>query len=149
MANTLLVPYLSIYEATCHCGQHRKQIETFMRTYSIGQPCWSTYGSKIEHWDKKLLDLWVKYRERVGQPITVNSGGRCKAYNNYIYMVDGKKPTVSQHLYCKALDLLKVKDMTIDQMAKLAQDIGFNGVGKYTWGIHVDCRPNKATWDWR
>lgn len=120
-----------------------------MKTNSIGQPCWSTYGSKVEHWDKHLLDLWVKYREAVEQPIIVNSGARCEAYNNYIYMKDNEKPTRSQHLVCKALDLMKVKNMTIDQMANLAVEIGFKGVGRYNNFIHVDVRPSKAAWDYR
>lgn len=144
-----LAPNLKFKEVVCKCANHKEKIEKFMKTRDIGQPCWSTLGNKAEDWDPKLTEAWIKFRELIGRPITINSGARCEAYNNYIYLKDGQTPTKSQHLVCKALDMLKVKGFSIDQMAELAVDAGFTGVGKYAWGIHVDVRQNKARWDYR
>ena len=39
--------------------------------------------------------------------------------------------------------------LTVDQMAKLAEQAGFSGIGKYNWGVHVDVRKTPARWDYR
>jgi hypothetical protein len=32
-------------------------------------------------------------------------------------------------------------------MAEEAKKVGFNGIGTYQWGIHVDIRDNFVSWD--
>ena len=148
-----IAPHLTLGEARCRCHLKRKKIEAYIgkNGNEFGEFCYGKFGSEPNEWDQKLLELWVKYRERLGnKPLTVNSGARCKAYNKYIYIVEyKKKPTSSQHLNLKALDIAKVSWMSIDEMAKIAAEVGFMGIGKYPNFIHVDVRPSADRWDER
>ena len=93
--------------------------------------------------DPELIEKLEKLRKRIGQPLVINSGYRTKEHNKSEGGADG-----SLHLPGKAADIAKVKGLTIDEMAVLAQKMGFDGIGKYYWGIHVDVRENgPARWD--
>ena len=93
--------------------------------------------------DQKLIDKLEKLRKRVGQPLVINSGYRTPERNEAIGGADG-----SLHKAGKAADIAKVKGLTIDEMAVLAQEMGFDGIGKYNGRIHVDVRENgPARWD--
>lgn len=85
-------------------------------------------------------------RERLGVPLRVNSGLRCRQWNQ---IQDGAAN--SRHLYGDACDLGKPDGYTVDQMYDTAEDIIGNtgGVGAYNWGIHIDKRGSKARWDER
>jgi len=48
-----------------------------------------------------------------------------------------------------AADIKKFPDMSVDEMARIAEQTGFGGVGKYNLGIHVDIRKIPARWDYR
>ena len=93
--------------------------------------------------DEKLIDKLEKYRTKVGNiPIRINSGYRTPEHNK---AVGGASKSL--HMTGKACDIHKLKDYSIDEMAYLAEQIGFDGIGKYNWGIHVDVRGYKARWD--
>ena len=83
------------------------------------------------------------FRERVGEPVYINSGVRCKAHN--------ADPTVggasdSRHLYGDAADI-RCNDKTPRQLYDIADELFPNGgVGLYSWGIHVDDRGHRARW---
>ena len=92
--------------------------------------------------DEKLIERLEKLRKRIGQPLVINSGYRTKEHNKSVGGADD-----SLHLPGKAADMAKVKGLTIDEMAVLAQKMGFDGIGKYNWGIHADVRGTVARWD--
>lgn len=85
-------------------------------------------------------------RERLGVPLRVNSGLRCKQWNQ----IQGGA-TNSRHLYGDACDLGKPEGVTVDKMLDTAEDVvgSSGGVGAYDWGIHIDKRGSKARWDER
>lgn len=94
--------------------------------------------------DPELIEKLEKLRQRIGQPLVINSGYRTPEHNERV----GGSPK-SQHVEGRAADIREVKGLSIDEMAILAESIGFGGIGKYSWGIHVDVRGEKARWDYR
>lgn len=93
----------------------------------------------------KMLPVVCQYiRMRVGKGITINSAYRTPDKNK---SVGGA--TNSQHLYGTAADLKCPSGWTSTQMALIAREImpDWGGVGIYSWGIHVDCREQRADWN--
>lgn len=97
--------------------------------------------------DSKLARKLQVLRKRTGKSITINSGNRCSKHNA---AVGGS--TASYHLNTKgkAVDIV-VSGMTPKAVAKLAQELGFTGIGCYTgtqgYFVHVDVRPSKYYWN--
>jgi len=93
--------------------------------------------------DEKLLILLDKIREKVGKPIVVNCGFRCPRHNK-----DVGGATNSTHMYCKAADLSAV-GIGVNELAQIAEECGFDGIGRYPKGnfVHVDSRGYKARWN--
>ena len=95
--------------------------------------------------EPELIDKLEKLRKRIGQPLIIDSGYRTPEHNK----AEGGAED-SLHLYGKASDIRKIDGLRIDEMAVLAEKAGFDGIGKYSWGIHVDVRGNgPARWDYR
>lgn len=94
--------------------------------------------------DPVLVEKLEKLRKRIGQPLIINSGYRTTKHNKAV----GGSPK-SQHMKGAAADIRKVAGLTVDEMAVLAEQVGFDGIGIYSWGIHVDTRGEKARWDYR
>ena len=93
----------------------------------------------------ELVEKLEKFRALCGnKPLTINSACRCEKHNK---AVGGSAK--SQHLLGKAADVRKVLGLTIDQMAKKAEEAGFTGIGKYNSFVHVDVRPTPTKWDYR
>ena len=94
--------------------------------------------------DEKLVDKLQKLRSEVGKPLIINSAYRTPEHNKSVGGVDN-----SQHLKGTAVDVgLHNLPYNADDMEKLAEDIGFNGIGKYNTFIHLDVRSNEqARWD--
>lgn len=80
-------------------------------------------------------------RRRLGVPVSVTSGVRCKRHNAN---VDGVSN--SQHLTGLAADLHS--SVSPQRMREVAEAVLGNtgGLGLYSWGIHVDTRATKARW---
>lgn len=81
---------------------------------------------------QKLDDL----REILGRPIIVSSGYRCPVHNENVGGVSN-----SQHLLGKGADIWS-PGISPSYLARLAEKIGFDGIGIYSSWIHVDVRDN-------
>jgi len=91
--------------------------------------------------DAELIMLCETVREMNGnQPLSINSGNRCKKYNE---IVGGSQN--SQHILSRAADL-PVRNPTyiFDLLCMTFPDK--YGFGLYHWGVHVDSRSNAARW---
>lgn len=94
--------------------------------------------------DERMVRIADAIRKRIGKPITVNSGLRCKTHNANVGGVSN-----SQHLYGTAADLRCPSGCTPSQMASIAEEImgETGGIGIYSWGIHIDTRSTKSRWN--
>lgn len=98
-------------------------------------------GSNQVVLDSVLLEKLQKLRDQIGKPIIINSAYRNKEYN---LKVGGAKN--SQHLLGKAVDI-KVSGITPKEIAKIAEGIGFGGIGIYSNFVHLDTRQGRARWN--
>lgn len=94
--------------------------------------------------DMNMVKIADQIRSRIGKPITVNSGLRCKTHNANVGGVSN-----SQHLFGNAADLGCPSGFTPTQMASIAEEImgDTGGIGTYSWGIHIDTRSTKSRWN--
>jgi uncharacterized protein YcbK (DUF882 family) len=99
-------------------------------------------GSELVKVDEKLVEKLQKLRDMVGKPIVIHSGYRTPEYNK---KVGGANE--SQHVEGTAADI-SIKGMNVEDLAKLAEKIGFDGIGIYVKQsfVHVDVRGYKARW---
>lgn len=118
------IKYFKKQEFACKCGK-----------YCNGYP------SEI---DMNMVKIADQIRSRIGKPIPINSGLRCKTHNANVGGVSN-----SQHLYGNAADLGCPAGCTPTQMASIADEIMGNtgGIGTYSWGIHIDTRSAKSRWN--
>ena len=94
--------------------------------------------------DMNMVKIADEIRHRIGKPIQINSGIRCKTHNANVGGVSN-----SQHLYGNAADLGCPTGCTPEQMASIAEEImgDTGGIGIYPWGIHIDTRSTKSRWN--
>lgn len=121
--------YFDDYEFACRCDRHGVDAE--------GHPI-------LDHIiDKRLIDVLDKIRERLGVPITVNSGYRCPEHNEEV----GGVPN-SQHVEGTAADIT-YDGIDVDYLAQIAEECGADGIGKYYQQgfVHVDVRGYAARWN--
>jgi len=92
----------------------------------------------------KHMELLEELREALGFPIIINSGYRCPRHNEE---VNGTKN--SQHMTF-ATDVRpkwgKGFKAKLIAMEKIAKNLGFRGIGTYSYFIHLDLREEKAFW---
>lgn len=126
--------YFDDYEFSCSCHRHAQD----------GQG-----HNVLDHIiDKRLVDLLDAIRERIGQPITINSGYRCPEHNEEVGGVSN-----SQHVEGTAADIT-YDGVDVDYLAQVAEECGNElgiegGIGRYyrQGFIHVDVRGYAARWD--
>ena len=118
------IKYFKKSEFACKCGK-----------YCDGYP------AEI---DMNMVKIADEIRARIGKPISINSGLRCKTHNANVGGVSN-----SQHLLGKAADLGCPAGCTPAQMASIAEYIigDTGGIGIYSWGIHIDTRSEKSRWN--
>ena len=88
----------------------------------------------------ELLERLQRLRDLAEKPVIVNSGYRNPAYNEKV----GGSPT-SRHLMGEAADV-RVPGLHPDEVAQLAREAGFTGIGIYRSFTHVDVRKEPVTW---
>ena len=119
------IRYFTRGEFSCKCG---------------GRYC-NGYPAEI---DINMVKIADEIRSRIGKPIHINSGLRCKTHNANVGGVSN-----SQHLLGNAADLGCPIGCTPAQMASIAEEImgDTGGIGTYSWGIHIDTRAAKSRWN--
>jgi len=126
----------------------RKKSQSVTVNFTSGE--FDCKGSKckctVTRVDSRLVRKLQMLRRLTGRVIIVNSGNRCPSHNRY---VGGSSSSYHLNTKGKAADIV-ISGMTPAQMAKLAQEVGFTGVGQYngTQGrfVHVDVRPTPYCW---
>lgn len=117
------IRYFKKSEFKCKCGR-----------YCNGYPAEIDLG---------MVSIADAVRARLGRPVPVNSGLRCKQHNANVGGVAN-----SSHTGGTAADLGCPSGVTPQQMYDIAEDImgDTGGLGLYSWGIHIDSRSTKARW---
>ena len=87
-----------------------------------------------------LLTLLSKLRSKIIKPIYINSGYRCTKENTKVGGVNN-----SYHLYGMAVDI-SVRNISMYDLALIADLAGFTGIGLYKNFLHLDIRKNKYHW---
>jgi uncharacterized protein YcbK (DUF882 family) len=82
-------------------------------------------------------------RYAVGAPVNVTSGYRCDSCNRAVGGAEN-----SYHLFGMAADIW-VGGISPRQLAEVAENIGFDGIGVYQEQgfVHVDVRGYRTKWD--
>lgn len=82
-------------------------------------------------------------RHMAGGPVVVTSGYRCKEHNKAVGGVER-----SYHIFGMAADIWAYS-MSPQQLAEMAEKVGFDGIGIYTGMgfVHVDVRGYRARWE--
>lgn len=95
--------------------------------------------------DEGLVEKLQQLRDRLGKPLKINSAYRCPQRNQQVGGAEN-----SQHLKGKAVDVnIMNLDCDIDEIKRMAIEIGFTGIGLYNSFIHLDVRLIPARWDER
>ena len=90
-----------------------------------------------------LLEKLEALRAMIGGPIEISCAYRCPAHNARV----GGVPN-SQHVDGTAADVQTPNYNhcnTPEQLKWYCEQIGFDGIGLYDWGCHVDVRDNGAS----
>lgn len=82
-----------------------------------------------------LLTKLDEFRVLVNCPVYLSNAFRCRVHNRFVGSGDG-----SQHPLGLAADIRQVHSYSIEDMVTIAKEVGFDGIGYYDWGIHVDVR---------
>lgn len=90
--------------------------------------------------DSNLLLRLEGLREKIREPIIVNSGYRCSKHN---WQVGGEEK--SYHLQGLAVDI-RVYGYSPEKLAQIGESLGFTGIGIYKNFVHLDLRKGKARW---
>ena len=88
----------------------------------------------------ELLEKLQRLRDLAKKPVIITSGYRNPVYNEWV----GGSPT-SRHLTGEAADI-RVPGLHLDEVAQLAREAGFTGIGIYRSFTHVDVRREPVTW---
>ena len=105
-----------------------------------------------EHYSRAriLATAFESIRDHFAVPIPILSAYRTKEHNA---AVGGA--AYSQHLQGLALDLGRPRGVTLAELHEAALEEArkpgspIRGVGKYLWGVHVDCRDSLRLVVWR
>lgn len=98
---------------------------------------------KVPGIDVRLQNILDAMRERAGAPLVLSSAYRCPEHNAAV----GGVPN-SFHVQGCAADVLVPDGMTVEELAKIAEECCADGVGRYFGQgfVHVDTRGYFARW---
>lgn len=93
--------------------------------------------------DERLLQVLDAIRETVGSPVSLSCAYRCPSHNSEV----GGVPN-SFHTQGIAADVLVPDGMSVNELAKIAEQCGADGIGRYfdSLFVHVDTRGYAARW---
>lgn len=97
-------------------------------------------GSTLILIDKRLSEGLQRIRAIIGKPVIITSAFRTPEHNAAVGGADE-----SRHKTGQAADIV-VQGMTPDQVADIARQVGFRGIGIYRTFTHVDVRDAPAEW---
>ncbi len=95
--------------------------------------------------DPEVREKLDALANKIGLDIHVTSGDRTQADQERLRRQGYRPARHSQHLLGKAADIW-VEKMKPLELANHARDVGFTGIGIYRNHLHVDTRPQPATW---
>lgn len=92
--------------------------------------------------DTELVDVLQDIRDHFNEPVNINSGNRCPAYNSEV----GGSPK-SQHVLGRAADI-SINNVSHDDVQKYLLDKypSKYGIGCYSNFTHIDTRTGKGRW---
>ena len=128
---THVSPHLAWSELACHDAARTPYPAYWRQSHAIA-----------------LARAFEAIRAVVGRPILVLSAYRTREHNR---RVGGARN--SQHIYGRALDLGTPTGWTRDQFYQVirgeAKHAGIRGLGKYSWGVHIDIRESERLIVWQ
>ena len=115
MIERLVAPHISYREVACHCGCGTGEYPALIHPY--------------------IACLFEQIRSACGGgSLHITNGWRCPKHNKEV----GGSPG-SQHLFGRAIDIVKPDFMALIEFVEIADKIvGPGGLGIYLWGIHAD-----------
>jgi len=97
-----------------------------------------------------LIEGLELLRNRLGSPLHINSAFRTKSHNEAIQIASDPKyvpgSSRSRHLYGLAADVV-CRNVKPDDVARIANEMGFGGVGSYNSFTHIDVSRASRRWD--
>ncbi len=100
-------------------------------------------GCNSVKWEERFADMLQTLRERSGGPLIVRSGYRCPTHNSRI-----GGATRSRHMAGDAADVYSNIRSNFE-LLKIAESMGFGGIGIGSTIVHVDTRPGRSRWYYR
>lgn len=120
-----------------------KQITDNFTYEELTCPCCNRL--KITNQLHQHMELLQKMRDMLGFPIIINSAYRCKAHNENVGgSVNSQHMEFATDIRPSWQDGFKQKLKT---MYKVAEELDFDGIGKYDTFLHIDMRGTKARWN--
>ncbi|WP_349213696.1 D-Ala-D-Ala carboxypeptidase family metallohydrolase [Phascolarctobacterium faecium] len=89
----------------------------------------------------RLVQVLERMRQLCGSPLELSCAYRCPNHNAEVGGVWN-----SQHVYGIAADVQTPPGLTPEELLRVAEQAGADGIGLYTWGVHVDVRGYAARW---
>lgn len=89
----------------------------------------------------RLVQVLERMRAIIGNPLVLSCGYRCPAHNAEVGGVSN-----SQHIYGTAADVQCPDGVMLQTLYDAAVTAGADGIGIYSWGVHVDVRGYTARW---
>lgn len=117
-----------LHEFACKCGEkglYNKEPLSYCGGIAIVHP--------------ELVEKLQQLRDRFNSKVIVTSGYRCPAYNRRSNGLGVSGSTWSWHMRGYAADIV-VEGYKPEEVAKVAIELGFNGVKAYPGFTHVDVR---------
>ena len=139
-----MIDYDRVHKKVFHFGRGDDRPRKLSRNFWATEfqcKCGECY---LQYFDEALFKGLETLRTRIGnQPITINSGYRCKQHND---RVGGSKK--SQHMEGRAADIAIPSKYTPIEFGTIADLCGFTGIGIYPTWVHVDVRPTLVVKRW-